>query len=104
ETYQLSMGTGSGTDGYAQRRLRPISAEEMLAVLREATGFDAAARASGKPNDARLPGLLVPDVLREFGDPVNGRGEFQGSLSERLWMNNNYDLRQLIQRRKGNLM
>src|SRR5262249_45672308 len=41
ETYQLSMGTGSGTDSYAQRRPRPLSAEEMLAALRQATGFAA---------------------------------------------------------------
>jgi Protein of unknown function (DUF1549)/Protein of unknown function (DUF1553) len=104
ETYQRSMGKGPGVDWYAQRRLRPLSAEEMLAALREATGFDAAARASGKPDDAKLPPLLVRDVLREFGEPVDGRGEFQGSLSERLLMNNSYDVRQLILRRKGNLM
>ena len=76
----------------------------MLAVLREATGFDAAARASGKPADAKLPFGLVHGVLREFGEPMDGRGEFQGSLSERLLMSNSFDLRQVIQRRKGNLM
>jgi hypothetical protein len=104
ETYQLSMGNGSGTDWYAQRRPRPLSAEEMLAALREATGFDAAARASGKPGDAKPSGDLVREVLRDFGEPVDGRGEFQGSLSERLLMNNSGLIRQLIQRRKGNLM
>jgi hypothetical protein len=104
DTYQLRMGNGSGADWYAQRRLRPLSAEEMLAALREATGFDTAARASGKPEDAKLPFILVRDVQREFGEPVDGRGEFQGSLSERLLMNNSYDLRQIIHRRKGNLM
>jgi hypothetical protein len=98
------MGKGSGADWYAQRRLRPLSAEEMLAALRVATGFDAAARVSGKPGDAKLPPLLVRDVLREFGEPVDGRGEFQGSLSERLFMSNSYEFRQLIRRRKGNLM
>jgi hypothetical protein len=103
-TYQAAMGTGPDNEWYAQRRLRPLSAEEMLAALREATGFDAAARASGKPDDAKLPFILVRDVLREFGEPVDGRGEFQGSLSERLLMNNSYDLRQVIHRRKGNLM
>jgi hypothetical protein len=102
DTYQLSMVNGSSADWYAQRRLRPLSAEEMLAALRQATGFDAAARAAGKP-DEKLPFLLVRDVLREFGAPVDGRGEFQGSLSERLLMSNSYDLRQLIVRRKGNL-
>lgn len=104
ETYQLSVGTGSGTDLYAQRRPRPLTAEEMLAALREATGFAAAARASGKPGDAKLSPDLVREVLREFGEPVDGRGEFQGSLNERLLMNNSPYLRQIIQRRKGNLM
>src|SRR6516164_3196299 len=75
----------------------------MLAALREATAFDAAARASSKPDDAKLPGLLVRDIMREFGEPVDGRGEFQGSLSERLLMNISYDVRQIIRRRKGNL-
>ena len=103
ETYQLSMGKGDA-DWYAQRRLRPLTAEEMLAALREATRFDASARLSGKPEDAKLPFLLVRDIQREFGEPVDGRGEFQGSLSERLLMNNSYDLRQIIRRRKGNLM
>jgi Protein of unknown function (DUF1549)/Protein of unknown function (DUF1553) len=103
ETYQLSTGNGAGVEWYAQRRLRPLSAEEMLAALREATGFDAAARTSGKPEE-KLPLSLVRDVQRTFGEPVDGRGEFQGSLSERLLMSNSYDLRQLIQRRKGNLM
>jgi hypothetical protein len=104
ETYQLGVGTGPGADWYAQRRLRPLSAEEILAAIREATGFDSAARASGKPEDAKLPFMLVIYVQREFGEPVDGRGEFQGSLSERLLISNSSDLRQVIRRRKGNLM
>jgi hypothetical protein len=103
ESYQLSMSNGSSADWYGQRRLRPLSAEEMLSAFRQATGFDAAARLTGKP-DEKLPGLLVHYVLREFGEPVDGRGEFQGSLSERLLMSNSYDFRQIIARRKGNLM
>jgi hypothetical protein len=103
ETYQLSMGNGPGVDWYAQRRLRPLTAEEMLAALRVATGFDDAARASGKPGDAKLPFMLVVHLKRQFGEPVDGRGEFQGSLSERLFVNNSSDLRQIIRRRKGNL-
>jgi hypothetical protein len=104
ETYQLSMGKSDNADWYGQRRLRPLTAEEMLAALRVATGFDASARLSGKPEDAKLPFLLVHDVMRELGEPVDGRGEFQGSLSERLLMSNSHDLRQIIRRRKGNLM
>src|SRR5262249_5054857 len=97
-------GTGPGADWYAQRRPRPLSAEEMLAAIQEATGFNLAARASAKPGDGKPSGDLVREVLRDFGEPVDGRGVFQGSLSERLLMNSSGHVRQLLQRRKGNLM
>src|SRR5262249_11439923 len=35
--------------------------------------------------------------------PTDGRGDFQPNLSEHLFMNNSSQLRQVIQRRKGNL-
>ncbi len=42
-------------------------------------------------------------MIRYFGEPTNGLGDFQGSLTEHLFLNNSSNLRQLIQRRKGNL-
>jgi hypothetical protein len=42
--------------------------------------------------------------LTYYGQPTNGRGDFQASLSEHLFTNNSGALRQaLIQPRKGNL-
>jgi hypothetical protein len=39
-----------------------------------------------------------------YGQPTNGRGDFQPGLSEHLFMNNSGNLRQsMIQARKGNL-
>src|SRR5262249_51174895 len=50
EPYQLAAA-GAGIDAaprwYDRARVRPLSAEEIIAALRQATGFDAAARAAG---------------------------------------------------------
>src|SRR5207244_3032780 len=81
-----------------------LSAEELLAALRVATGFDAAARAAAvKPGEEKFPGDTREYVVRYFGEPTNGRGDFQGGLTEHLFLNNSSQLRQLIQPRKGNL-
>jgi hypothetical protein len=106
-TYQLAS-KGPTTEAmprwFEQGRVRPLSAEEMLAALRQATGFDAAARAAGaKPGDEKLPGNTREWFLRYFGEPTTGRGEFQASLTEHLFLNNSGEIRQMIQRRKGNL-
>src|SRR5262245_46432724 len=97
ETYQLAA-TGPATEAlprwYERARVRPLSAEELLAALRTATGF------GGGP----LPSATEEYVLRYFGVPTNGQGDFQGSLTEHLFLNNSSQLRQMIQRRKGNLM
>ena len=97
ETYQLAA-TGPATEAlprwYERARVRPLSAEELLASLRTATGF----------GRAQLPSATEDYLLRYFGVPTNGQGDFQGSLTEHLFLNNSSQLRQMIQRRKGNLM
>ena len=106
EPYQLAA-TGAATDArphwYDRARVRPLSAEEVMACYRVATGFDAAVReAGGKPEDATMPEDRL--FLTYYGQPTNGRGDFQASLSEHLFANNSGGLRQtLIQPRKGNL-
>ncbi|HLF95076.1 MAG TPA: DUF1549 and DUF1553 domain-containing protein [Planctomycetota bacterium] len=103
ETYQRAS-TGETADakgGYDRFQLRALGAEEMIAALRTATGFDGAAKADPK---AQLPGAFGEYVVRHMGNLTDGRGDFQGSVSERLFMNNSSQVRQLIQRRKGNLM
>lgn len=103
DTYQLAAA-GSGTDALPRRferaRVRPLSAEELLAALRTATGFD---NGQTKPADARLPGAIKEYFRIYFGSPTNGLGDFQGSLAEHLFLNNSDQIRSLIRRRKGNL-
>jgi hypothetical protein len=98
--YQLS-GTGKLTEAlpkhFERARVRPLSAEEIVAAMRTATRFDV----DGKP--AALPGAANEYFLRYFGEPTNGLGHFQGSLSEHLFANNGEHIRALARRKKGNL-
>lgn len=97
ETYQLAGG-GPNKDAtpkwYDRARVRPLSAEEMQAAIRTATGMAA---------DDKFGGATNEYFLRYFGEPLNGQGEFQGSLQEHLFLNNAGELRQVMARKKGNL-
>lgn len=96
ETYQLGAAGSTTTAmprSYERARVRPLSAEEMLAAIRTATG-DSTAKLDGSTNEY---------FLRYFGEPTNGQGEFQGSLGEHLFLNNSSNVRQMIQPKKGNL-
>jgi hypothetical protein len=84
---------------FERARIRPLSAEELMAVMRQATGYDDGPMA--KP-DAPLPNAGEEYFLRFFGEPTNGLGDFQGSLAEHLFLNHSGNVRALIQRRKGN--
>ncbi|HXG09852.1 MAG TPA: DUF1549 and DUF1553 domain-containing protein [Gemmataceae bacterium] len=98
ETYQLA-GTGPETRAlplwFERAPVRPLTAEQLLASLRTATGFDAAG--------GKIGGDTIEYLTRFFGEPTNGQGEFQASLSEHLFLNNSHHLRQMIQPRKENL-
>ena len=92
--YQLSSrGAVAEPEWFEQARLRPLSAEEFIAALKAATGNA----------DDKLPGTLQYHLMQNFGSATDGRGDFQASLTERLFVSNNAYLRQMIQRRKGNL-
>jgi hypothetical protein len=95
-TYQLAA-TGEVKDAlprlFERGRIRPLTAEELQAVMIAATGFD-----------AKLGESVTGDYfVRYFGEPTNGQGEFQGSLGEHLFLNNSSSIRTFITRRKGNL-
>ncbi len=96
ETYELA-GAGIGSAAlprwFERARVRPLTAEELLASMRVASGW----------KDAKLPGATEEYFLRYFGEPTNGQGEFQGSLTEHLFLNHGDPVRQFIYRRKGNL-
>jgi hypothetical protein len=94
QTYQLaSRGPVADPMWFEQARLRPLTAEEVIAALKSATGH----------GDDKLPGTLQYSLMGNFGSATDGRGDFQASLTERLFVSNNAYLRQMIQRRKGNL-
>ncbi len=97
EAYQLS-GTGPTKEAlpkhFERARVRPLTAEEIVAVMRTANGFEV------NPKD---PNANWDYFLRAFGEPTNGLGEFQGSLSEHLFLNNSDQVRALFRRKKGNL-
>ncbi|MDX1945255.1 MAG: DUF1549 domain-containing protein [Pirellulaceae bacterium] len=92
QAYQLS---GAGTTGeplpvwFQHARSRPLSAEELAASWRVATGYEAAQQGkdSGK-NPSRFRPLEGGYMLRFFGQPNNGVGDFQGGLAEHLYLNN----------------
>lgn len=98
DAYQLA-GTGKVKDAlpswFERAPVRPLSAEQLLASLRTANGFDA--------TGDKLPGAITAYVTMYFGQPHDGQGNFQSSLAEHLFLNNSGELRQMIQARKGNL-
>jgi hypothetical protein len=83
---------------YDRARVRPLSAEELMASMRVATGFD---DAQGK--DEKLPNSGKAYIMRFFGKPNDGRGRFQGGVDEHLFLNNGSQLRGMIRTKKGNL-
>jgi len=94
KTYQLSArGPVADPSWFEQARLRPLSAEEFISALKLATGH----------GDDKLNASLHYALMSNFGSATDGRGDFQASLTERLFVSNNAYLRQMIQRRKGNL-
>ena len=97
EAYQLS-GTGESKESlpkwFERARVRPLTAEEMVASLHAVTGT---------PADPKNPNANWEYFVRAFGEPTNGLGEFQGSLSEHLFWNNSPQVRAFVQRKKGNL-
>ena len=91
-TYGLSSRgtTGDSLPQFFQHaRTRPLSAEELAESWRVVTGFDAATK--DKPAEkrpSRFRPLTGDYVLRFFGQPTNGTGDFQGGLAEHLYLNN----------------
>lgn len=100
ESYQRSAA-GASTDAnpkwHERGRVRPLSAEELLASMRVATNIDTV---PGKSDG----GATSSYFTRYFGEPVNGRGVFQGSIDEHLFLNNSPDVQRFTQPIKGSLV
>ena len=79
---------------YERARVRPLSVEELYASLHMATGLGVEAAEKGRPSG---------DMLKYLGEPVDGRGNFQGSATERLFVHNGDVFRNLCHPRNDNL-
>ncbi len=108
QTYQLSSRGATGEPlprFFEHARSRPLSAEELLDSWRVATGFDEAEKL--KPSKQSDKGRFRPIeggyMLRFFGTPNSGAGDFQGGLQEHLFLNNG-PLSRLIDCGKGGLV
>lgn len=94
-TYQRAsagQGTAALPKWFERGRVRPLSAEELQATLRVATA-----------RKDKAEGVTSEYFLIYFGEPTNGQGEFQGSLTEHLFLNHSGEILQFISRRPGNL-
>jgi hypothetical protein len=94
KTYQLSSAGGDGSQfpaWFAAARVRPLSAEELAESWRTATGYEAVEEAGESKKNAK-PGRFRPlesgYMIRFFGTPNTGTGDFQGGLQEHLYLNN----------------
>lgn len=105
EAYQTSSaGSGEALAQWFQHaRTRPLSAEELAESWRIATGYMEVEKAAGKKvSEDRFRPLLRDYVVMFFGNPSNGKGDFQGGLHEHLYLNNG-PLGQLTAGGKGSL-
>ncbi|MBL8827034.1 MAG: DUF1549 domain-containing protein [Planctomycetaceae bacterium] len=108
QTYQLSSIGGSGEQNpqlYIAARTRPLSAEELVEAWRITTGYAAVETTSPPKGVAtgRFRPLESGYMLRFFGQPNSGTGDFQGGLQEHLYLNNG-PLRNLLTTAKGSLL
>lgn len=108
QTYQLSSAGGVG-EQFPQRfeaaRVRPLSAEELAEAWRIGTGYAIVEEKSPKKNGptGRFRPLESGYMLRFFGQPNSGTGDFQGGLQEQLYLNNG-PLRNLLVTGEGGLL
>ena len=97
EAYQAT-DVGPVTDAmpkfYERARIRPLSVEELTASLHVATGLGV---------ESALKSVPTEQMLKYLGEPTDGQGVFQGSLSEHLFLHNGDQFRGMCQPRKGNL-
>ncbi len=97
KAYQAA-DVGSTTDAqprfYQRARVRPLSVEELTASLHLATGLGVEAALKSAPTN---------HMLEYLGEPTDGQGVFQGSLSEHLFIHNGDVFRGLCQPRNDNL-
>lgn len=107
-TYQLASRSSNGEQfprWFESARMRPLSAEELIESWRTATGYEEVEKsaANKSPRTGRFRPLESGYMLRFFGQPNTGTGDFQGGLAEHLYLNNG-PLSQLLVDGPGSLM
>lgn len=107
QAYQLSSAGGDGRQfpaWFAAARLRPLSAEELAQAWRTATGFELAEKTDAKNGKSgRFRPFESGYMIRFFGTPNTGTGDFQGGLHEHLYLNNG-PMSSVLLRGKGSLL
>lgn len=97
ESYQAA-DVGEVTDAmpkfYERARIRPLTVEELTSSLHIAMGLGVESALKTEPSK---------DLLQYLGEPTDGQGRFQGSLSEHLFLHNGDVFRGLCRPNKGNL-
>lgn len=93
QTWQLSSrGTVSlaRPQWFEQARVRPLTAEELTAAWKVATGYNEVLKRNppAKPSENRFHPLTGGYVISFLGNPEDGTGEFQGGLREHLFLSN----------------
>ena len=78
---------------YERARIRPLIVEELIASLHIATGLGLESALKKEPGT---------DILKYLGEPTDGQGRFQGSLSEHLFLHNGEQFRSMCRPNKGN--
>ena len=104
--YQLSSQGKTGEPMprlFEHARTRPLSAEELAEGWRVATNFQMPELSAGKKSPGRFHPLEAGYMLRFFGQPNSGTGDFQGGLQEHLYLNNG-PIGSLVQSGKGSLL
>jgi len=79
---------------YERARIRPLTVEELQASLQIATGSTIESAIMSEPGK---------QMLEYLGQPTDGQGRFQGSLSEHLFLHNGELVRAMCRPNKGNL-
>ncbi|MBC8288974.1 MAG: DUF1549 domain-containing protein [Planctomycetes bacterium] len=109
KTYQLSSRGASGEalpQWFQHGRTRPLSAEELVESWRVATLYDQSAYAKGRVDREgkdRYRPFGSGYIVRFFGKPSDGTGNFQGGLHEQLYLSNG-PLGSVIGSGKGSLV
>lgn len=99
ETYQLSSvgpprsdleesSLAAAPEFFQRANVRPLTAEELLDSWKVAVGYEAMQAAGAKRDKDRYAPLGSGYLLRFFGQPNNGVGDFQGGMHEHLYFNN----------------